>query len=91
MINVGDFRMIIDSCVHEVVIACAADEIARHPRYYEREDFVFNPLHYLAPLERKIGALDRPRRWSAENCPKSSRRCAACSRRAWASPAAAGP
>jgi hypothetical protein len=42
-----------------VVIACAADEIARHPRSYEREDFVFNPLHYLALLERKIGALDQ--------------------------------
>jgi hypothetical protein len=23
------------------------------------EDFVFNPLHYLALLERKIGALDQ--------------------------------
>jgi len=55
-----------------------------HPRSYEREDFVFNPLHYLALLERKIGALTRPHRWSAGNCPKSSRRCAACSRRAWA-------
>ena len=45
--------------VHEVVIACATEEIARHPRSYEREDFVFNPLHYLALLERKIGALDQ--------------------------------
>jgi hypothetical protein len=45
--------------VHEVVIACAADEIERHPRSYEREDFVFNPLHYLALLEQKIGALDQ--------------------------------
>jgi hypothetical protein len=45
--------------VHAVVIACATEEIARHPRSYEREDFVFNPLHYLALLERKIGALDQ--------------------------------
>ena len=29
------------------------------PRSYEREDFVFDPLHYLALLERKIGALDQ--------------------------------
>jgi hypothetical protein len=28
-------------------------------RSYEREDFVFNPLHYLAVLEQKIGALDQ--------------------------------
>jgi hypothetical protein len=41
-----------------VIIACCAEEIACHPRSYEREDFVFNPLHYLALLERKIGALD---------------------------------
>jgi hypothetical protein len=33
--------------------------IARHPQSYEREDFVFNPLHYLALLERKIGARDQ--------------------------------
>ena len=36
-----------------------AEEIARHPRSYEREDFVFNPLHYLALLERTVGALDQ--------------------------------
>jgi hypothetical protein len=28
-------------------------------RSYEREDFVFDPLHYLALLERKVGALDQ--------------------------------
>ena len=33
--------------------------IARHPRSYEREEFVFDPLHYLALLEQKIGALDQ--------------------------------
>jgi hypothetical protein len=34
--------------VHEVVISCGAEVIASHPRSYEREDFVFDPLHYLA-------------------------------------------
>src|SRR5919202_811650 len=43
----------------EVVIACGAEVIARHPRSYGREDFVFDPLHYLALLERKVGALDQ--------------------------------
>ncbi len=33
--------------------------IAQHPRSYEREDFVFDPLHYLALIERKINALDQ--------------------------------
>ncbi len=45
--------------VHEVVIGCGGEVIARHPRSYEREDLVFEPLHYLALLERKIGALDQ--------------------------------
>src|SRR4051794_6982337 len=34
---------------------------ARHPRSYGREDFVFDPLHYLALIEHKTGALDQAR------------------------------
>ena len=45
--------------VDTVVIACAGDEIARHKRSYETADFIFDPLHYLAVLERKVGALDQ--------------------------------
>ena len=42
-----------------MVIGCGGDVIARHPRSYEREDLVFDPLHYLPLLEQKIGALDQ--------------------------------
>jgi transposase len=45
--------------VEEVVIACGAEVIARHERSYLREDFVFDPRHYLALLEQKVGALDQ--------------------------------
>jgi hypothetical protein len=45
--------------VHEVVIACASEMIARHKRSYEREAVVFDPLHYLALLEQKTRALDQ--------------------------------
>jgi transposase len=55
----GHREVLVRGYVHEVAIACATEEIARHPRSYEREDFVFDPLHYLALLERKIGALDQ--------------------------------
>src|ERR1700674_3385462 len=55
----GHREVLVRGYVHEVVIACATEEIARHARSCEREDFVFNPLHYLALLERKIGALDQ--------------------------------
>lgn len=40
--------------------------LARHPRCYEREQDMFDPLHYLSLLEQKPGAFDfaKPiRRW----------------------------
>jgi hypothetical protein len=55
----GHREVLIRGYVREVVISCGAEVIARHPRSYEREDFIFNPLHYLALLEHKIGALDQ--------------------------------
>ena len=45
--------------VHEVVIGCGGEVIARHPRSYDREDMVFDPIHYLSLLEQKVGALDQ--------------------------------
>ncbi len=45
--------------VHEVVIAHGTEIIARHPRSWEKEDYVFDPLHYLALIEQKTNALDQ--------------------------------
>lgn len=55
----GHRDVLVRAYVHEVVIACGTDIIARHCRSYEREDFVFDPLHYLALIEQKINALDQ--------------------------------
>ena len=55
----GYRKVLVRGYVHEVVITCGAEIIARHRRSYEREDFVFNPLHYLALIEQKINALDQ--------------------------------
>jgi len=55
----GYREVLIKGYVHEVVIGCGSEVIARHRRSYEREDLVFDPLHYLPLLERKIGALDQ--------------------------------
>jgi transposase len=55
----GHREVVIRGYVDTVVISCGAEIIARHVRSYQREDFVFDPLHYLALLERKIGALDQ--------------------------------
>ena len=55
----GHREVLIRGYVERVVISCGAAVIARHPRSYEREDLIFDPLHYLPLIERKIGALDQ--------------------------------
>jgi transposase len=55
----GHRPVVVRGYVEQVVISCGAETIARHPRSYAREDFVFDPLHYLALLERKTGAFDQ--------------------------------
>jgi hypothetical protein len=52
-------EVLIRGYVETVVVSCAGEVIARHPRSYEAEDFVYDPLHYLALLERKTKALDQ--------------------------------
>ena len=45
--------------VDEVVILSGGKEIARHPRCYGEGAFIADPLHYLALIETKPGALDQ--------------------------------
>jgi transposase len=55
----GHREVLVKGFVQEVVICVASEVIARHPRSYEREDMIFDPLHYLALLEQKTTALDQ--------------------------------
>ena len=55
----GFRECVIKDFVDEVVILIGGEEIARHPRSYEHGGFVFDPLHYLALIEQKPGALDQ--------------------------------
>jgi transposase len=55
----GHRAVLVRGYVDEVVIACGTEIIARHPRCYAREDVILDPLHYLALLEQKTGALDQ--------------------------------
>jgi transposase len=55
----GHREVLVKGYVYEVVISCGAEVIARHRRSYEREDMIFDPLHYLALLEQKTNALDQ--------------------------------
>ena len=60
----GRRDVLVRGYVDEVVISCGSEIIARHPRSYERDDFVYDPIHYdpihyLPLLEQKTGALDQ--------------------------------
>jgi len=55
----GHRQVVIKAYVHDLVIAHGSEIIARHPRSYERDDFIFNPLHYLALIEQKPRSLDQ--------------------------------
>ncbi len=55
----GHHEVLAKGYVERVEIACHGETIAVHARSYETADFVYNPLHYLALLERKSKALDQ--------------------------------
>ena len=55
----GFQAVLVKGFVGEVVILCDGTEIARHPRSYGQGVFVYDPLHYLALIETKPGALDQ--------------------------------
>ena len=44
--------------VDEVRFTFGGELIARHPRHWGREQHLFDPVHYLALLEKKPGGLD---------------------------------
>ena len=55
----GHRDVLVRGYVDRVIISCGSEVIAEHPRSYERDDFVYDPIHYLPLLERKTGALDQ--------------------------------
>ena len=59
LLGYGHRDVVVKGYVDVVVIVCGSEEIARHRRSYGREELIFDPLHYLALLERKTGALDQ--------------------------------
>ena len=55
--------------VDRVVLTRKGRVIAEHPRLWGKEEVSFDPLHYLALLEKKPGALDHARPLSAWDLP----------------------
>jgi hypothetical protein len=74
----GHRQVWVKGYVHEVVIACGSEIIARHQRSYEREAVVFDPLHYLALLEQKTRRWIKQPHWPAGSCRSALRNCDGC-------------
>ena len=55
----GHREVWIKGFVTRVVIGCATQVIADHPRSYDTGDMVFDPVHYLPLIERKIMSFDQ--------------------------------
>jgi len=55
----GHREVLVKGYVDHIEICISGDIIARHARSYGKEDFIYNPLHYLALLENKPRALDQ--------------------------------
>ena len=63
--------------IEEVRLMVGDAAVARHPRCWEKERTCFNPIHYLALLERKPGAFDYARpleHWDLPACYETLRR-----------------
>ncbi|MGA1343869.1 MAG: IS21 family transposase [Hyphomonas sp.] len=45
--------------VDHIDICCTGERIARHARCWGREDFIYDPLHYLALIEQKAASFDQ--------------------------------
>jgi transposase len=58
-VRFGHQQVWIKGYVDKIVIGCRGEIIASHPRSYDREDMIFDPVHYLPLIEQKINALDQ--------------------------------
>jgi len=64
-------KITVVASVDEVRLTFQGELIARHPRHWGREQHLFDPVHYLALLERKPGGLDYARpleKWDLPSC-----------------------
>ena len=67
----GHREVLLKAFVDKVEIYCQGERIATHARSYEKADFVFDPLHYLALLERKVNALDQAKPLATWSLPEA--------------------
>ena len=64
-------KLTVVATVDEVRLVYEDRLIARHPRCWQKEQYLFEPVHYLALLERKPGGFDHARpleHWPLPEC-----------------------
>lgn len=76
----NDYSVPTEYAHHQITVVAGVEElrlvvgdrlIARYPRHWGKQHTEFNPIHYLALLERKPGALDYARpleNWELPSC-----------------------
>ncbi len=60
-VNYAHRKLTVVATVEEVRLVYEDQLVARHPRCWQRERTLFEPIHYLALLERKPGGFDYAR------------------------------
>ena len=51
----GHRNVLVRGYVDRVVISCGSEVIAHHHRSYQRDDFVYDPVHYLPSITTTLG------------------------------------
>ena len=67
----GHREVLVKGYVDRVEICVNGEVIARHRRSYDKETFIYNPLHYLSLLENKPRAFDQAAPLADWNLPDS--------------------
>jgi hypothetical protein len=70
-VRYGHHPVVVKGYVDRVEVFYKGNRIARHGRIWEKEQVSFEPVHYLALLERKPGALDHARPLEGWQLPES--------------------
>lgn len=63
-------KLLVKGYVDRVEVCCGERVVAQHARCWGREQEILEPVHYLALLERKPGALDFGRPFAEWNLPE---------------------
>ena len=70
-VRYAHYETVVKGYIDRIVVCRGDERIAEHPRLWGKEGVHFDPVHYLALLERKPGGLDHARPledWKLPSC-----------------------